>query len=229
MIRLLLISLKTLLVIVLLTAVGVIAFLWLAPVLGGSPDQKSTAVIEDSPNFDGRKFVNTIATTVSTPDSDEPMDIWGMISPRPGKNPSSPLPSRSFDKTTFGNGDLVWFGHSTVLMKTTDVTVMIDPVFLNASPIPFTIQPFPTQHNHTIEHLPEIDVVVISHDHYDHLDYRAIVEMDAKVERYLVPLGVKAHLQRWGVADKKIREMDWHKSERWTGTTVPRIKPSVLP
>jgi L-ascorbate metabolism protein UlaG (beta-lactamase superfamily) len=188
------------------------AFLWFAPVIGGSPDSASTALIAQSPNYNGKKFVNTIATSVSTPDNEESMDLWGMISPRDGKIPSEPMPSGVFNKNTFSNGDLVWFGHSTVLLKTEDVTVLTDPIFYNASPIPFTIQPFPVSNKISIQDLPPIDVVIISHDHYDHLDYRAIVEIDSMVERYLVPLGVKAHLQRWGVANYKIKEMDWYDS-----------------
>ena len=68
--------------------------------------------------------------------------------------------------------------------------------------------------NNTVEHLPSIDVVIISHDHYDHLDYRAVAALDSKVQRYLVPLGVKAHLQRWGVSGDRITEMDWYDSAK---------------
>lgn len=205
-------SIKTLLILLILLAAAIAAFLLFAPVFGGSPDQQSKALIEQSANYNGEIFINKIPTSVSTPSADEPMDIWGMISPRPGKNPSQPLPSKKFDKESFADGELVWFGHSTVLFKTDGVTVLTDPVFYNASPIPYTLQPFPTQISNSIKHLPAVDVVVISHDHYDHLDYRAIVEIDASVGRYLVPLGVKAHLQRWGVADNKISEMDWYDS-----------------
>ncbi len=201
---------KVLLLLLLLLVAGVAGFLLFAPVLGGSADEQSAALIERSPNHDGDKFVNSIPTSVSTPDADEPMDVWGMISPPAGKNPSVPLPSKPFDSATFSDGDVVWLGHSTILLKTDGLTVLTDPVFYNASPIPFTVRPFPVQVPTTIEQLPAIDVVTISHDHYDHLDYKAIVELDSKVGRYLVPLGVKAHLQKWGVADDKIVELDWY-------------------
>jgi len=204
--------LKLLLALLLVLAVAIAGFLLFAPVLGGSPDKQSSALIKQSPNHNGVKFVNKITTVVSTPSTDEPLNIWGMIRPAAGKNPSAPLPSKQFDPSSFTDGDFVWFGHSTVLFKTDGLTVLTDPVFYNASPIPSTIKPFPTRVTNAIEHLPEIDVVAISHDHYDHLDYKAVVELDAKVMRYLVPLGVKAHLQKWGVSDNKITEMDWYDS-----------------
>ena len=212
MVRFILKTIKILLILLLIAAVAIGAFLLFAPVFGGSPDKQSAALIEQSRHYDGEKFINLVSTSVSTPSAEEPMDVWGMLSPPPGKNPSEPLPAKKFDKTIFADGDLVWFGHSTVLFKTAGVTVLTDPVFYNASPIPYTVRPFPTQFENTIQHLPAVDVVVISHDHYDHLDYRAVIELDSVVGRYLVPLGVKAHLQRWGVADEKILEMDWYDS-----------------
>ena len=66
------------------------------------------------------------------------------------------------------------------------------------------------RHTPRIADLPPIDAVLISHDHYDHLDWRAIRELDAQVGHFYVPLGVKAHLQRWGIADARITELDWH-------------------
>jgi len=221
MIRIAWFTIKFLVSLLLFLTVAIGGFLLFAPVLGGSPDRQSVALIDRSPNYNGKQFVNLLPTSVSTPSDDEPMDVWGMISPRAGKNPDKPLPSGKFDQSFFTDGDFVWFGHSTVLFKTDGLTVLTDPVFYNASPIPNTIKPFPTQFVNTIEHLPAIDVVIISHDHYDHLDYRAIRALDSKVQRYLVPLGVKAHLQKWGVADDRISEMDWydtaeHQSLRFT-------------
>lgn len=111
---------------------------------------------------------------------------------------------------------MVWFGHSTILFKTHDVTIMTDPVFYSAAPVSFLVQPYDMDVVNTINGLPEIDVVLISHDHYDHLDYRAIQEMDAKVKKFIVPLGIKAHLQRWGVADNKVLELDWYEDETFS-------------
>ncbi|MBX2836211.1 MAG: MBL fold metallo-hydrolase, partial [Gammaproteobacteria bacterium] len=71
----------------------------------------------------------------------------------------------------------------------------------------------------SIEELPAIDVVLISHDHYDHLDYRAVKELSDTVDTFLVPLGVKAHLQRWGVDSDKIVEHDWYQTTEYSGVS----------
>lgn len=89
---------------------------------------------------------------------------------------------------------------------------MTDPIFYNASPVPGFVRPYKMTNRPQIKDLPNIDAVLISHDHYDHLDYEAIQEMENKVKHFYVPLGVKAHLQRWGVSDDKITEFDWYES-----------------
>jgi len=74
------------------------------------------------------------------------------------------------------------------------------------------VKPFKREVVNDIESLPEIDVIIISHDHYDHLDYLAIQKLEPKTKKFLVPLGVKAHLQRWDIPEEKIEEMDWYES-----------------
>ncbi len=197
---------------VVILAISVILFLQLAPVFGGSPDAQSMKKIEASKQFDGEIFKNLVPTSISTP-SDTQMSIMDLLSPPADKNPNQPLPSKSFSQSDFNNGDFVWFGHSTILMRLENTTIITDPIFHSASPFSFVVKPFEMEIDNGIGDLPDIDVVLISHDHYDHLDYQSIQEMDHKVKKYLVPLGIKAHLQRWGVADEKIVEMDWKDSE----------------
>jgi len=203
---------KGLVLIVVVLAISVTMFLQLAPVFGGSPDAQSLNKIEASNHFNGEVFKNLIPTSISTP-SDSQMSIMDLLSPPIGKNPDQPLPSNAFNKNDFENGDFVWFGHSTILMRLDNTNIITDPVFYSAAPFSFVVKPFEMKVENRISDLPEIDIVLISHDHYDHLDYRSIQEMDHKVKKYLVPLGIKAHLQRWGVADQKIIEMDWYDHE----------------
>lgn len=86
------------------------------------------------------------------------------------------------------------------------------PFFYRASPLPFGGNPFAQKQPTLPADFPPLDAVLISHDHYDHLDYRAIQELKDKTGHFYVPLGVKAHLQRWGIADDKITEMDWYET-----------------
>ena len=97
------------------------------------------------------------------------------------------------------------------------MNLFFDPVFSNkASPHPWLgssryNKEFPL----TPEQVPTIDAVVISHDHYDHLDYDSVLKLDHKVKAYFVPLGVASHLISWGIAEDKITEFDW-----WQSATV---------
>ena len=92
--------------------------------------------------------------------------------------------------------------------------MITDPVFHRAAPIPFLVgKPFEVTAPTVMDDLPAIDVVIISHDHYDHLDHLAIQKLERTTRHFLVPLGVSAHLQRWGVPEEKITELDWYESK----------------
>ena len=113
-----------------------------------------------------------------------------------------------------------WLGHSTVLIEIDGARVLTDPVWgTRASPFrlvgPKRFQPMPLK----LRDMPEVDVVVISHDHYDHLDYPTIRAL-ARHSRvpFVTSLGVGAHLQGWGVAPERITELDWWESHRVPGT-----------
>ena len=192
-------------------------FLNYAPVFGGKPDKDSTRRMTHSKNFSGGKFVNLVSTRVSTSSGKRKISIFDWIFTRDGKNPANPLPSEPFDRDSLIEGKFVWLGHSTLLMKTSGVVIMTDPVFNRASPVPLIGNPFSLQNPIAIDDLPTVDVVIISHDHYDHLDYQAITDLSGQVDRFFVPLGVKAHLQRWGVDGERISELDWYESELYRG------------
>tara|TARA_Y100001001_G_scaffold119605_1_gene117596 strand:- start:117 stop:1034 length:918 start_codon:yes stop_codon:yes gene_type:complete len=136
------------------------------------------------------------------------------------KNPTEPLPSRFLHPDIFTEGKFVWLGHSTLLMKINSVVIMTDPVFNRASPVPVIGSPFAVQNLISIDDLPAVDAVIISHDHYDHLDYQAIKVLLKRVDHFFVPLGVKAHLERWGVASTNISELDWYESEVYRGVRL---------
>ncbi|QOL26441.1 MBL fold metallo-hydrolase [Thalassotalea sp. LPB0316] len=211
--------------IILLVILCALAYVSWAPIFGGSPDAKSLEKMTQSPNFDGEKFINLTPTVIATP-SDTSQTIWAtlfdLLSPPPDKNPRQPLPSQPLTK--LDNGDYVWLGHSTVLFKQDDLTVITDPIFYRASPVFFGGKPFAQKTPTTPNDLPKLDVVMISHDHYDHLDNQTIAAIDDKVTRYLVPLGIKGHLQRWGVASSKITELDWYQS-----TQIEQVKFTLTP
>lgn len=209
----LLLSSITLLLI--LSTIGA-AFVWLSPVFGGKPDNTSQTKITQSTHFNGETFENLTPTKISTRTEDSP-STWdflkGFIFGVEGKNPSAPVPSQSLNGVLLQDGEMIWFGHSTVLMATNGLSVITDPVFYRASPLPIGGAPFELQAPITTEQLPPIDVVLISHDHYDHLDMQAVKDMAKQVKHFIVPLGIKAHLQHWGINSNKITELDWYESK----------------
>lgn len=105
---------------------------------------------------------------------------------------------------------IVWFGHSTYFIKSKDTTILIDPVMSGSvSPIGAFGRAFKGTDIYSVSDLPEIDMLFLSHDHYDHLDYKTIEELKPKVKKFCVALGVGSHLEFWGVPPEKIIEFDW--------------------
>lgn len=121
---------------------------------------------------------------------------------------------------------LIWFGHSAFLLQMDGKNILIDPMFGKVcAPHPWLgSERFYEELPLTIEQLPKIDAVVISHDHYDHLDYESIEQLKSKVDAYFVPLGVGVHLEAWGIQSTKIKEMDW-----WQETTFQNIQFACTP
>ncbi len=198
------------------------------PTFGASPNTDSLEKIKQSSHFDGEHFKNLVKTQASTIRVEgDKVDKWALLKnlifPPKGKNPEL-VHTKKLNAKTLRNGEFIWLGHSTVLFKTDDTTIITDPVFHNASPVPFTIEPFVMSNTPSIEDLPFLDIVLISHDHYDHLDYEAIKQLNAKVGHFYVPLGVKAHLLRWGVVDNKVSEYDWYEE-----TIVKNIQLVFMP
>jgi L-ascorbate metabolism protein UlaG (beta-lactamase superfamily) len=108
---------------------------------------------------------------------------------------------------------IVWFGHSSLLIKTGQGNVLIDPIFSNhAGPVPGLITAFAGTMNYHAEDMPPIDVLIISHDHYDHLDYRTLKKLKDKIKMAVVPMGVGSDLVYWGFDPKKITELNWGQS-----------------
>ena len=210
-------GIKYLFCILIILSFLIFIFLNFSPVFGASPDKNSKIIIENSKNFIAGKFLNLKSdykNTSSFSDSSvKNTTLMSLLSPPKDKNPIVPLPTIQFQGDTLTEGKFVWLGHSTLLMNIEGLIVMTDPVFNRASPVPIFGKPFAYEQPINIGDLPKVDVVIISHDHYDHLDAKAIKDLSQSVDRFLVPLGVKAHLERWGVDANRINELDWHDSE----------------
>ena len=196
---------------VLFFVVVTLAFVNMSPQFGDSPSIVSAA------NFRDGKFHNQIPTTVGL-GFRETVSVLGefVFGNKTGKSPDAPLPMQNLDSTTLGNRSpevarLTWFGHSAILLEIDGKKIFFDPMLGQyAGPLPLLS---PRRFNERlpieIARLPFIDFVIISHDHYDHLDYGSIQELKNKVGKFYVPLGVGAHLRSWGVTPERITELNW--------------------
>jgi len=196
--------------------VGLLVFLEFAPQLGGKQTGERKQRIQRSANFRDGKFRNLIETPMSNPEGSQAKSVKEFVSGGQDRVPETPLPSTKVDPNRFQRTSneglkVTWLGHSMVLLEMNGQLLLTDPVFnKRPSPIPFVgPKAFPGTTVLTVGELPELDAVIISHDHYDHLDHRTILQLQEKTKKFFVPLGVGAHLERWGVPAEKIVELDW--------------------
>lgn len=198
----------------LITLIAIITYFYMRqPKFGKLPSGERLERIEKSPNYKGGKFTNL----VEKPTISEGYSIIGelyktLVKSIPNKTPSSPLPSVKTNLKTLPKDEdvMVWFGHSSFFLKVDDVNILADPVFSgSASPIPGSVKAYPGTDIYQVEDLPEIDYLLISHDHYDHLDYKTILQLKEKVNYVICGLGVGAHFEYWGFPKEKIIEKDW--------------------
>ncbi len=222
---------KILLLVVLLIAAAGGLWYWLTPVFGGKLSPSDLARLSASPNWRDGHFVNrepTALATKATEQNEMNMLSWlkNVLLPPKGKVPDAPLPSMAFDpKVALANvpndASVTWLGHSTLVIHMDGETIVTDPVFYRASPVPVTGKPFETTHPMEPWQLPQvIDALLITHDHYDHLEYDTINQIKSRVGQFYVPLGVGAHLIAWGVDPSRITELDWDQSVRHGTLTI---------
>ncbi len=198
---------------------------------GALPSGNSYLRIKQSENYNlsEDKFVNLEEDFVLSGPGfwDNPMENWNnnfffnANKTRPdGLLPESKASLPSNFHESAGNIKFVWLGHSTILMSINDKVILFDPIFSNAaSPLSLVVKRFQPPVI-DLASLPDVDIVVVSHDHYDHLDMETIKQLRAKGISFVVPLGLGAHLERWGVPPEKITELDWWEETQINGLNL---------
>ena len=195
--------------------------------LGTRPAGVRLERIQASPRWGGEQFRNVHPIAPGLRDPRAPMPtITEFLCGGERRFPQGPLPSMSpldtWGKPPGSGLRSTWLGHSTVLIEIDGKRVLTDPVWgLRASPSrlagPKRFQPVPVALSAT-----PIDLVIVSHDHYDHLDYPTIRELARRGVPFVTSLGVGAHLEAWGVQLARIIELDW-----WETYTLPDTGLSV--
>jgi L-ascorbate metabolism protein UlaG (beta-lactamase superfamily) len=198
-------------VIVAVLALATYLFLQSA-VFGGSPHEAQLKKIKASPNYKNGSFQNLSPTTVSLPKSSFFKVLQEFIFNKEETEPKELLQVIKTDLKNLKSEEplIIWFGHSSYLMLIDGKTILVDPVFNRASPIPLFGKPFRYTYHYSAHDFPEIDLLIITHDHYDHLDYQTIKKLIPKTKNFIVPLGVEAHLAHWGAKNNTIKSLDWY-------------------
>ena len=186
--------------------------------LGKNPEGEELSRLEALPNYKNGSFEN-LAELADTTVKRNPLLF--MFHSRPETvRPSHELPWVETDLKTLAATapTIVWFGHSSLLIKTAQGNILIDPIFSNhAGPVPGLVKAFEGATNYHAKDMPPIDVLIISHDHYDHLDYRTLIKLKDNIKMAVVPMGVGSDLVYWGFDPKKIIELDWNQSTALPG------------
>lgn len=180
---------------------------------GASPKGKRLERIKASKNYKNGGFQNLSETPVMTNDGNIFSVIGQYFKKVEGREPVEAIPSVKTNLNqlpTDTTPQLVWFGHSSYLIKINGKHILVDPVFSgNASPLSFFGKNYSGSNIYSVDDMPELDVVLITHDHYDHLDYNTIIQLKQKTKHFVTSLGVGAHLEHWGIEAAKITELDW--------------------
>lgn len=216
-------------IISIIVAIIMLAFLVLKydPTFGGKPSKERVDTFGQSENYHKGKFINQISTEMDMKFTTMLGLMRDFIKGNPNKKPAGSLPMESVEllwmQGNSGQTDakVTWFGHSALLLQIDGKVLLLDPMFGRApSPFPrFGGKRYSGRLPFEIEELPMIDAILLSHDHYDHLDFGSIKMLKDKVGHFFVPLGVGSHLERWGVDPVKITEHDWWNESEFDGLT----------
>lgn len=191
--------------------------------LGGKVSGARLEKVQDSPHFNGTRFVNAVETPMVRPSMGLAWEYFAGGTERVPADPY-PLVQPATDALRPGQGEALrttWLGHSTVLLEIDGAMVLTDPVFgPRAAPVswmgPKRFHAPPIEP----EQLPDIDLIIVSHDHYDHLDYPTITRLAGRDTLWVTSLGVGAHLETWGVHPYRIVELDWWQEVEVAGLRV---------
>ncbi|MFE9776399.1 MBL fold metallo-hydrolase [Streptomyces sp. NPDC005931] len=195
---------------------------------GADPGGERMARIRRSPHFHNGVFRNPGGTARTRP-SGSALDVAKVFLDKETRSRRTPTGAVPVHSTTLADLSrppatglrLTWMGHSGVLAEIDGHRVLFDPVWgERCSPFPFAgprrLHPAPLP----LAALGPVDAVVVSHDHYDHLDLPTIRALAGTDTLFAVPLGVGAHLEHWGVSAGRLRELDWHEATRIGGLTL---------
>lgn len=181
-------------------------------IFGKNPDKSK---VEKSENYKADSFTNLEPTVMLTEEATYLKMSRDLLFGNKRKTPESKIPAI---KTNLNNlspleDTITWFGHSSYLLHFNGKSILVDPVFSGAaSPFSFMIKAFEGSNLYQTEDFEQVDFLFLSHDHYDHLDYKTLLKLKPKLKNIYCSLGVASHLIYWGFDATLIHELDWWQS-----------------
>ena len=183
------------------------------PAFGRHVSAERKARIEASPNYRDGMFQNEEETPQFTGDKSPMAMLWDFITnPPKDRVPKEPLPAVKTDlkNLPIDRDWLVWFGHSSYMFCLNGKRYLVDPLLKMEFPASVMMKPFKGTDIYTPDDMPDIDVLIITHEHWDHLDYATLCEIRPKVAHVVCPLGVAEYIEYWKYNKSIITELDWY-------------------
>lgn len=183
------------------------------PKFGSLPEGSRLEKIKSSPHYINGQFENLVPTPTLI-EGQSSASLWWeqLFSQKERPVPIDPIPSIKTDLIRLDKDKdiVIWLGHSSYFMQLSGKRILVDPVFSSyAAPVSFANKAFAGTNPYTAEDMPEIDYLLITHDHWDHLDYPTITSLKPKIKHVVCGLGVGAYFEQWGFAEGIIHEVDW--------------------
>ena len=198
---------------------------------GSNPSGKDVEIIKTSPNYKDGVFQNLTQTESLVKGASFVKIMWRFFNKPKNTAPPQPLPSVKTDLRSF-TGDkpvIVWFGHSSYFIRINGKNILVDPVLSGyASPFSFTGKSFKGSDVYTVDDFPDIDILILTHDHYDHLDYKTVGKLESKTKAICTSSGVGSHLRYWGIDPGMISEFDWWDSKLVIDDTSPQSQVQLI-
>lgn len=200
------------------------------PKFDAPPKSEHLAAFARSPNYADGEFRNQLPSPLYTgPQRSRVESLWGFLTANDeGLRPSAPIPAVKTDLHALDPAQdiVIWLGHSSFFVQLGGQRILIDPAFsIDAAPLPWVNRAFEGSSVYHADDLPEIDLLLITHDHWDHLDHPSITALESKVRNVIVPLGVGSYFEQWGYPRAKLREADWYTALQ----AAPGLTVHVLP
>lgn len=197
---------------------------------GKHPEGKRLERIQASPNYSADEFKNTVPTAMLAEGQSSIKIMWnGLFQKQDRLRPQEALPTVKVDLHSLDvtKDAVIWLGHSGFFIQLGGKKILVDPVFSDyGAPFSFLNKAFPGTNIYTAADMPELDALIISHDHWDHLDFSTVTALMPQIKNVVLPLGVGVHFAHWGYPAEKLLEADWNSAIQLGGGLTVHVVPA---